>query len=226
MAKSREAQVISAVQEKGGAGKTTLIESLAALMVGDGAKVAVIDTDDRKNLYRWADKKQIDLDYLDVTEDERLIPTVKVLKPKGYDVIFVDTAGFKSAISIYAINASNLVLIPTKADENDALGARRSYDHVQSVAMSMDKQIAAFVVMMDVDNAANITEIVRGGLQSKNIPMLGSMALHRTGIKEMKSTGRGPEGSAKATMREILAELQMRELINFYRETGEWAKSA
>lgn len=223
-----DAQVISAVQEKGGAGKTTLIESLAALMVGDGARVVVIDTDDRKNLYRWADKKQIEIDYIDVTDDERLIPTVKALRPKGYDAIFIDTAGFKSAISIYAISASSLILIPTKADENDALGALRTFDHVQSVAMSMgvDKDISAYVVMMDIDKIATITAAVRSSLEAKRIPMLGSMGLHRTGIKEMKSTGRGPEGSAKVVMREILAELQMGKLINFYSDTGKWAKSA
>jgi len=47
-------QVISVVQEKGGAGKTTLLTALASLMVADGAKIAVIDTDPQRHLEAWA----------------------------------------------------------------------------------------------------------------------------------------------------------------------------
>ena len=47
-------QVISAVQQKGAAGKTTLLAALASLMAADGARVAVIDTDPQGHLEAWA----------------------------------------------------------------------------------------------------------------------------------------------------------------------------
>ena len=74
------AQVISVVQEKGGAGKTTLLTALASLMVEDGARVAVIDTDPQRHLEAWAKKDETDLDWLYEENDEKLIPTVKALK--------------------------------------------------------------------------------------------------------------------------------------------------
>ena len=85
-------QVISVVQEKGGAGKTTLLTALASLMVADGAKVAVIDTDPQRHLESWAKKEQTSLDWLFEEDDEKLLPTVKALKKSepAYDVIFVD----------------------------------------------------------------------------------------------------------------------------------------
>ena len=116
------AQVISVVQEKGGAGKTTLLTAIASLMVQDGARIAVIDTDPQRHLEAWARKEKTDLDWLYEEDDEKLIPTVKALKKADppYDAIFVDTAGFKSAMAMHAIAAANLILIPSKANEADA----------------------------------------------------------------------------------------------------------
>lgn len=220
-------QVISIVQEKGGAGKTTLLSSLAALMVADGAKVAVIDTDPQRHLEAWAMKEKTPLDWHYEEDDERLIPTVKALKSAQptYDAIFIDTAGFKSAMSIYAINAASLVLIPSKANEADAKGAMRTHAHVQSVAESMDKVITSYVVMMDIDSHTNITQSVIDALDGQGVPRLEAMCGHRTGFKEMTSTGELPTGAAKREAQKILAELQQKKFIEYYRGQ-KWQKSA
>lgn len=220
-------QVISIVQEKGGAGKTTLLTALASLMVGDGARVAVIDTDPQRHLEAWAKKGKTELDWLFEEDDEKLIPTVKALKKSDtpYDVIFIDTAGFKSAMAMHAIAAANLILIPSKANEADAKGARRTYSHVQSVAETMEKDIASLVVMMDVDTHTNITKAITDALDAQNIPRLNAVCAHRTGFKEMTSTGRAPDGSAKASARSVLAELQIKKMISFYGGRA-WQKSA
>ncbi len=223
------AQVISFIQEKGGAGKTTLLCSIAALLVADGAKVAVVDTDDRRNLENWAKKGQIDLDWTYEDDDERLIPLVKSLKASidpVYDAVLIDTAGFKSAISIYAINAADLVLIPCKADESNAKCARRTFSHVQNVAMSMDKEIPARVVMTDIDPHTNITKAIVDAIDAADVPRLSTMCGHRTGFKEMQSTGQGPQGAARAAAGQVMAELQSLDLLTYYTEAGQWAKSA
>lgn len=219
------AQVISAVQEKGGAGKTTLVTFLAALMAEDGARVAVIDTDPQKNFLHWAEKGQTDIDYIYEENDEKLLPLLNRLKPQ-YDTIFIDTAGFKSAMSIYAISASNLVLVPSKASEVDARGAVATYRHIQNVATNMGKQVDAFIVLSDVDKATNITSAVIESLDTKSIPRLEAICWHRTGFKEMHSTGRAPSGSAGVVARSILANLQQKKLIEFYEDRTQWAKSA
>ena len=220
-------QVISVVQEKGGAGKTTLLTSLAALMVQDGAKVAVIDTDPQRHLEAWAKKGNIELDWMSEEDDERIIPTIRALKgtTPPYDAIFVDTAGFKSATAIYAITAASLVLIPSKANEADAKGAMRTFSHVESVAGSVEKDIPAYVVMMDVDTNTNITHSITEALDAKDIPRIQALCAHRTGFKEMTSTGRGPEGSAKRTAQAVLAEMQGRGLLDYY-GGGTWQESA
>lgn len=218
-------QVISVVQEKGGAGKTTLLSALASLMVADGAKVVVIDTDPQRHLEAWAKKEQTPLDWLYEENDEKLIPTVRALKKTdpAYDAIFIDTAGFKSAMAMHAIAAANLVLIPSKANEADAKGAKRTWSHVQSVAETMEKPIPAYVVMMDVDANTNITQAIVDALDAENVPRLRAMCAHRTGFKEMTSTGRAPESGAKRSAQTVLAEMQSRGMLDYY-EGPKWRK--
>lgn len=220
-------QVISIVQEKGGAGKTTLLTAIASLMVEDGARVAVIDTDPQRHLEAWAKKGQTDLDWLYEEDDEKLIPTVKALKKNdaNYDVILIDTAGFKSAMAMHAIAAANLILIPSKANEADAKGARRTFSHVQSIAETMEKEISSLVVMMDVDTNTNITKAITDALDAQNVPRLESVCAHRTGFKEMTSTGQAPDGAAKVSALAMLADLRSRGLIEFYKGEA-WQKSA
>ncbi|MGB0697024.1 MAG: AAA family ATPase [Rhodospirillaceae bacterium] len=218
------AQVISAVQEKGGSGKTTLLASLAAAFVADGAKVAIIDTDPQQNLYQWAEKEGVSIDYLAELDDTRLAPTIRQIDP-NYDVIFVDTAGFKSAMAVYAIAAAGLVLIPSKATETDARGAVKTFQHVQSVGMSMGRDISAHVVLMDVDHATNITNAIVESFDEAGIPRFKALCGHRTGFKEMFTTGGGPTGSARSAFRQLLAEMQIKQLLTYYRTGEAWQNS-
>ena len=201
-------QVISAVQEKGGAGKTTLLAALASLMAEDGSRVAVIDTDPQGHLEAWAGKDGADIDWLREENDEKLIPTVKTLKraEHGYDIILIDTAGYKSAMAMHAIAAAQLILVPSKASEADARGARRTLTHVQSIAETMDREIPAVVVMMDINPRTVIARSINEAFGAHDIPLLKANLPTRTGFREMASTGR-LEGAARACTRDVLDEL-------------------
>jgi chromosome partitioning protein len=80
-------------------------------------------------------------------------------------------------------------------------------------------------VMMDVDTHTNITQAIIDAIDVQGIPRLNAMCAHRTGFKEMTSTGMAPQGSAKTSAQSVLADLQGRGLLNFYR-SGSWPKSA
>ena len=207
-------QVISAVQEKGGAGKTTLLAALASLMAEDGIRVAVIDTDPQGHLEAWAGKDGADIDWLREEDDEKLIPTVKGLKQeeRGYDVILIDTAGYKSAMAMHAVAAAQLVLVPSKASEADARGARRTLSHVQSIAETMDRPIPAVVVMMDINPRTVIARAIPEALDTHETPLLKATLPTRTGFREMASTGR-LEGTARESARNVLDELYETGLI-------------
>jgi chromosome partitioning protein len=225
---TQKTQVISVVQEKGGAGKTTWLCTLAALMAEDGAKVFAIDTDERKHLSRWLEKDKTAIDWTFEDNDELIGPTVRKLKKNDppYDAIIIDTAGYKSATAIYAVQASDIVFIPCMPDEDSAKDAMKTYKHILNVAENAEKYIQALVVMMDTDPRANITASITDALDAMKIPRLKAMCNHLTGFKEMKSTGKAPDGAARAAGRSVLAELQRNELISFYGKGGTWERKS
>ncbi len=201
-------QVISLIQEKGGSGKSTLLAGLSSLMANEGDRVLIIDTDPQQTISKWAAKENSNVSFHYEEDDAKIIPTIEAVA-KDYDVIFIDTAGFKSVMTMYAIMASDLVLIPSKASEPDAQGALKTYQHVKSVGISQRKDIRAYIVMNDVDKMARITDAVRSAFDESDVPRLKATLWSRTGLKEMISEGGAPTGTALAAVREIMAELQI-----------------
>jgi chromosome partitioning protein len=210
-------QVISVLQEKGGAAKTTTLLIIATKMVMDGAKVAMIDTDQRENLTRFCKKEKLDIDYVYVDDEDMIKPTIRALKKKGYDAIFIDTEGYKSTLSGYVVANSNLIFIPTKADESNVICAARTYKTIQTVCDNFEKDIPSYVIMSDIDHDTNITKAMRATIEEHNIPTLDVNVGHATGFKEMLTTGLPPtRGAAKKHSESLICELQMKGMIDFY----------
>ncbi|WP_395378173.1 AAA family ATPase [Marinicella sp. W31] len=219
-------QVITLVQHKGGVGKTTTVQTIGSSMDKDGAKVVFVDTDKRWALYRWAMKDANEFSVAKIEDDEKLMPSIQKLKSQDYDAVIIDTAGYKSATAIYAIGAADLVLIPVMPDENSALDAVRTYNHVNSVAMNMGKEIQVYALMVNVNSHANITEEIRNALIFKKIPLLDTMVESVTGFREMQSLGTGPvKTTAVRETKKLMGELQRKGLLWYYTEEGRWATS-
>lgn len=210
-------QVISTVQSKGGAGKSTIVRCIAAFLANDNAKVIIIDTDTQKSCEMWVLKKEIGVDVIYLADDEKLAATVTKLK-ESYDVILIDTAGYKSSMALHAILLSDLVLIPTKASEPDAIGALTAWQHVKSLSHHKADEIKSYIVYTDIDKTASITQTVKDEILRNGAPMIDTALWHRTGFKEMNTTGGLPVGSALIALREFVAELQMKKLLNWYQE--------
>lgn len=211
------AQVISAIQEKGGVGKSTLLCALAARLAKDGAKVVIVDTDPQKTCLKWAEKDKCGVDAVEQLNDELLTKTVKHLKG-SYDVVMIDTAGYKSAMAVHTVMRSDIIFIPCKAAEPDAKGALRTWQHVQSISESADIYPQTFVVLSDFDKGTSISEGIRDALATQGLITLNTPLWHRTGFKEMHTHGTLPPGSATAAINEFVAELQLAGALDFYRE--------
>lgn len=211
-------QVICAIQTKGGAGKSTLIAAMATYMNKDQAKIAIIDTDPQKSTYEFCKSfDNFNFDYQYISDANIIGAVINKLKEIGYDAIFIDTEGFDSSMVTFVIAQSDLVLIPSKADKNNAIGAVKTYGRVQATAQNMNKVIPAYVVMMDIDKKTNITRKMVDKIKSSKIPMLKTMIGHGTGFKELSTMGKVPKsGATKKYIEALFCELQMKELINFY----------
>lgn len=105
-------QVITAMNEKGGPGKSTIVAGLAAVLRESGATVAIADTDPQKSITEYL--RAIPDDPLPVYEANDPDDIAQLSTVDKYDVMFIDTPGHLTFRSILQATAkvSDFVLVP------------------------------------------------------------------------------------------------------------------
>lgn len=112
--------IIALAHTKGGVGKSTLCLLIASELAGSGTKVLIIDADQKQqSCLQWVNRCRAagtlpeGLQAVAVTKTEEL---KQALRRTDADVILVDVQGSMNDLLIAAIVASDLTLVPTKAN--------------------------------------------------------------------------------------------------------------
>ena len=115
---------ISFASSKGGAGKSTSAVLLATELAGRGASVTIIDADPNQPVTRWSRKpgRPEKLAVISGVTEETLIDAIDDAARKTAFVI-VDLEGTASLMVAQAMSRADLVIIPTKGSELDAIEA-------------------------------------------------------------------------------------------------------
>ena len=111
--------------QKGGAGKSTLCAHLAVQAWLSGSAVYVIDTDPQGSLSAWHERRQADQPTLVDLPFESIGAGLDVLRGRGADMVFIDTAPSRSDENAALFGLADLVVIPVRASPADlwAVGA-------------------------------------------------------------------------------------------------------
>lgn len=116
-------KVICIAQQKGGAGKTTLVSNLAAAFLAQGRRVALLDTDPQGSLGRWMDIREERLGETDALQFatstaygiSRAIRGVS----RTADIILVDTPPKVDSDIRWILREAQMVLVPISASQAD-----------------------------------------------------------------------------------------------------------
>lgn len=110
---------ISVVGQKGGTGKTTAALGLAVEAARSGKTVAIVDLDPQANAANWKDRREAENPVVVSAQVSRLKPTLQTIEAHGVDLVIIDTPGRSDSAAIEAARASDLVLIPVRAQVFD-----------------------------------------------------------------------------------------------------------
>ena len=111
-------QAITFAQQKGGAGKTTVLAHLAAAWAEAGRSVAVMDLDPQQSLTRWAALRADPAIALLESRDYRAGGDIKAAR-RQHDLVLVDCPGAASSLLENAMRESDLVLAPCQPSVMD-----------------------------------------------------------------------------------------------------------
>jgi chromosome partitioning protein len=171
---------ISFASSKGGAGKSTSAVLLATELAGRGASVTIIDADPNQPVTRWSRKpgRPERLAVISDVTEETLLDAIDAAERDATFVI-VDLEGTASLMVAQAMSRADLVIIPTKGSELDAIEAIKVIKFIGRQEKAYKKAIP-FAVLFTQTNPAVRPRTLKSLEQDmllQGIPLFGT-ALH------------------------------------------------
>jgi chromosome partitioning protein len=180
--------VISVLNQKGGAGKTTLSVHIATALARRGEKVLLIDADPRGSALDWSASRQ----------GEPLFPVAGLPKASihkelpalahSYTTVLIDGPPRVYDVTRSAIMASHLVLIPVQPSPYDVWAAKEIVDLLHEASVYNGKLKTAFVINRKIVNTA-IGRDVAEALREYPVPVLKATVCQRVAFAETASQG-------------------------------------
>lgn len=126
------ARTIVVAQQKGGAGKTTLVAQLAAALAERGRRLAVVDSDPQGSLARWAQLRAhrtppVAEIGLAVVAGWRLRATLDRLAA-DVELLLVDTPPHAETEAKVAVRAADLLLVPCQPSMLDVWASAGTFE--------------------------------------------------------------------------------------------------
>lgn len=152
--------IISILNQKGGTGKTTLAVNIAREYTLRAFKTLLVDSDSQGSALRWHERsggELIDLTCLPVSTLDK-----DVMKfHDRYERIIIDGVPQVSPLTIAAIKAANLILIPVQPSPYDIWATEDLVRNVKDrIEMTEGKTKAAFVVSRRIKGTKIGKEVV------------------------------------------------------------------
>ncbi len=207
--------VIAVLNQKGGAGKTTIATHLARALQFGGADVLLIDSDPQGSARDWAavrEEQPLSVVGIDRPTIERDLKNIA-----RKDFVVIDGAPQAADLAVSAIKAANFILIPVQPSPYDIWATADLVDLVkQRIEVTDGKLRAAFVVSRAIKGTKIGSEITEA-LNGYGLPVLATRITQRVGYPGSAAAGSTvldlePDSEAA---REILALAnEVKQIIN------------
>jgi|SRR5271166_1213378 len=185
---------ISFASSKGGAGKSTSAVLLATELAARGASVTIIDADPNQPVTRWSRKPGLPekLTVVSAVTEETLIDSIDAAARKTAFVI-VDLEGTASLMVAQAMSRADLVVIPTKGSELDAVEAIKVIKFIGRQERAYNRAIPYAVLFTQTNPAVRPRTLksLEQDMLEQGIPLFGTSLHERDAFRAIFSFG-GP----------------------------------
>ncbi len=187
------AKVIAVVNQKGGAGKTTLAMQLAGTLAQRGAKVLVVDADAQGTATRWAasasDKAPFPAAVIGLSAAGSKVHREVAKFLDAYTHIVVDCPpAVDSPVPQSALLIADLALVPVIPSPPDlwsAVGIRQLVDRLRAI----NTRLQARLVLNDLEPRTRLAKDARDILPAFGMPLATTALHHRTAYRQCAVVG-------------------------------------
>ena len=180
--------ILSALNQKGGSGKTTLAIHLAMALVRQGARVLLIDADPQGSALDWSVARQVTPALPVIGLPKAVLHREVPGMAADYDHVVIDGPPQVADVTRSAVLASDAVLIPVQPSGLDVWGASAVVTLLTEAAMVRPNLKAAFVISRKMVNTA-LARDVPGTLADYRLRTLKASLAQRVAFAEALGAG-------------------------------------
>lgn len=204
--------IIAVVNQKGGAGKTTIALNLAAALAAEGKRVLLVDADPQQTAQDWAAVRSSPPPFQVVGLAKPVLHRDLPQMAADYDHVVIDGAPRNYEVARSAIAAADVVLIPVQPSGADFWASRETVGLVKEAHGFKETQKSVFVVSRKIGRTV-LGRDIADALAEFEIPILHAGTMQRVVYAEALTGGmtvieQQPRGAAAEEIRAILAELR------------------
>ena len=195
-------KTIALVNQKGGAGKTSLAASLAVAAAEAGERVAALDLDPQGSLATWGEAREAEnpvVDRVPADQIAQLPQILAALAKQGFTLAVLDTAGADTTGGNLAMRASDLCLVPARPSKLDLQATLTTIETVMRLGL---RDRFAFVLNQAPPGRSSRASEAAAGLGAFGVlasPSITTRADHQDalaagqGVTEYAPAGRAAE---------------------------------
>ena len=206
-------RVLTVAQQKGGAGKTTLVAHLAVAFRQLGRTVATVDIDPQRSLSRWHEVRAGDaapdaaIQHSQITGWRTDAEVSKLAR--RHDLVLIDSPPHAETEARIAVRAANLVLVPVQPSPMDVWATQPTLD------LARAEKRPVLVVLNRVPARARLADALIARMSELGAEVAQSHVGNRIGLAAALMEGRSVletdrRGRAATEMRALAKEILAR----------------
>ena len=185
--------IISFASSKGGAGKTTSAIILGTELAANGTTITFIDADPARRLIKWSKIKVLDpgITVIESVGEKSIMDEIDQAA-RSAAFVLIDLEGSASRLTSYAIGESDLVIIPSGEEQQDADAAIDTLAEVNREGRTRRKEIMSAVLFCRTNAAVKSRLEKHIGHEMKQIaPVFETQLNRRTAFSSVHNYGGG-----------------------------------